>query len=314
MNTRLQVEHPVTELTTGLDLVELQLHVADGERLDAEPPAARGHSIEARIYAEDPARNWQPQAGPCTASRCPLPQRIRSRHAAPVSGWTPGSSTALTVSIHYDPMLAKVISYAPTRRAGRARCSPTRWPERDCTASGPTATCWSTCCVTPRSSDGATDTAFFDTHGLAELAQPLATDRAVRLSAVAATLADAAHNRATATVLSEIPSGWRNLASGDQHKTYRDDAEGEHRVAYRFTRRTVALPDDEGITLVSASPDEVVLFDETGVATAFTVARYGTEIYVDSPLVRSRSLPCRASPNPDPSSRRDRCWRRCPVR
>ncbi|WP_141120007.1 acetyl-CoA carboxylase biotin carboxylase subunit, partial [Mycobacterium malmoense] len=117
MNTRLQVEHPVTEETTGLDLVELQLRVADGGRLDPEPPAAQGHSIEARLYAEDPAQGWQPQAGRVHSIDVPT---VRARlttlgHRTGIrldSGIVAGS----TVSIHYDPMLAKVISYAPTRR------------------------------------------------------------------------------------------------------------------------------------------------------------------------------------------------------
>src|SRR3954468_1024721 len=109
MNTRLQVEHPVTEATTGLDLVELQLQVADGGRLDADPPASHGYSLEARLYAEDPAKGWQPQAG--TVHRFEVPGNIRLD-----SGIVDGS----IVSVFYDPMLAKAISFAPSRRQAAA--------------------------------------------------------------------------------------------------------------------------------------------------------------------------------------------------
>lgn len=283
MNTRLQVEHPVTELTTGLDLVELQLSVADGERLDAEPPAARGHSIEARIYAEDPARNWQPQAG--HIHQFEVPGTTTSFGLLDGTGirLDSGIGDSATVSIHYDPMLAKVISYAPTRRRAaqvladalaRTRVHGVR-TNRDLLVN-----------VLRRQAftDGATDTAFFDTHGLTELARPLADARTTRLAAVAAALADAAGNRATATVLGDIPSGWRNVVSGSQHKTYLDAAEQEHRVTYRFTRDGLVLPGDDGVTLVSARPDQVVLADGRGVATAFEVSRYGTDVFIDSPL------------------------------
>jgi biotin carboxyl carrier protein len=133
--------------------------------------------------------------------------------------------------------------------------------------------------------DGATDTAFFDTHGLARLSAPLADDAVVRLSAIAAALADAAHNRATAKtsgVFGSIPSGWRNVPSGHQVKGYRDDAGNEHRVEYRFTRNGLVLPGAESVRLVSATPDEVVLADGNGVACSFAVARYDQDVYVDS--------------------------------
>ena len=282
MNTRLQVEHPVTEETTGLDLVELQLAVAGGERLDAEPPAAQGHSIEARLYAEDPAQGWQPQAGrvhsvdvPAVQSRFhTLGQRTGIRLD---SGIVSGSS----VSIHYDPMLAKVISYAPTRRQAalvladalaRARLHGLR-TNRELLVN---------VLRHPAFLDGATDTAFFETHGLEKLSAPLADAATVRLSAIAAALADAAHNRAAAAVLGSVPSGWRNLASGFQVKGYRDAAGGELRVEYRFTRTGLLFAEDEPVQLVSATPDEVVLADGAGVACGFAVARYGDDVYVDS--------------------------------
>jgi propionyl-CoA carboxylase alpha chain len=286
MNTRLQVEHPVTEETTGLDLVELQLAVADGHRLDPEPPAAQGHSIEARLYAEDPARGWQPQAGLVHAFDVPgtraefdtLGQRTGIRLD---SGIVAGSA----VSIHYDPMLAKVICYAPTRRQSalvladalaRAHIHGVR-TNRELLVN---------VLRHPAFLDGATDTAFFDRHGLAHLSAPLADDATVRLSAIAAALADAAHNRATAPVFGSIPSGWRNLASGYQVKSFRDDEDAEHRVEYRFTRNGFVLAGPEAsepVRLVSSAADEVVLADGNGVACSFAVQRYGpNDIYVDS--------------------------------
>ncbi len=283
MNTRLQVEHPVTEETTGLDLVELQFAIADGARLDAEPPAGQGYSIETRLYAEDPARGWQPQAGAVhcievagvAAEFTNLGRRMGLRLD---SGIIDGS----TVSIHYDPMLAKVISYAPTRRKAavvladglaRARLHGVR-TNRDLLVR---------VLRHPAFLDGATDTAFFDTHGLAELSAPLADPAAVRLSAVAAALTDAARNRGVAAVLRSMPSGWRNVASGHQVKTFRDDEDNDHRIEYRFDRSGLVLAGDRSVQLLSCTADDVVLADDTGVALRLVVARYGHDVYVDSP-------------------------------
>lgn len=286
MNTRLQVEHPVTEATTGLDLVELQIEVADGGRLDAQPPASRGSSIEARLYAEDPAKGWQPQAG--AVHRFEVPGQVRVD-----TGIEDGS----VVSIFYDPMLAKVISYAPTRRQAatvladalaRTRIHGLR-TNRDLLVN---------VLRHPAFLDGATDTAFFDTHGLDSLASPLADAGVVTLSAIAAALADAAYNRSSARVFGAAPSGWRNLASGYQSRAYRDAAGDDVAVRYRFTRTGVELPDDDGVSLVSATPDRVIL-TVNGVDRAFDVARYGDQVFVDSPLgpVQLTALP--RFPDPD---------------
>ncbi|MDQ2625590.1 MAG: acetyl-CoA carboxylase biotin carboxyl carrier protein subunit, partial [Actinomycetota bacterium] len=107
----------------------------------------------------------------------------------------------------------------------------------------------------------------------------------VRSSAIAAALADAAHNRATAEAFGSIPGGWRNVPSGFQTKTYAADDGTEHRIDYRFTR-TGLIVNDCDVSLVSAGPDEVALADPAGVARTFTVARYGPDfqdVYVDSP-------------------------------
>jgi propionyl-CoA carboxylase alpha chain len=119
---------------------------------------------------------------------------------------------------------------------------------------------------------GDTDTAFFDRHGLDTLAAPLADKTDVVLSALAAALADAEHNRATAPVLGRLPSGWRNIPSQPQRKTYLH-GDDELTVSYRFERGTLRADDHPDVALISSTPDEVVL-DVAGVRRPFAVARY----------------------------------------
>ena len=114
MNTRLQVEHPVTELVTGLDLVQLQIRIAAGERLPfaQEDIRIRGHAIECRIYAEDADNNFFPSPGKIEMLLTPAGPGIRLDSGV-YAGWT--------VPIDYDPLLAKLIGYGQDRRQAIAR-------------------------------------------------------------------------------------------------------------------------------------------------------------------------------------------------
>ena len=114
MNTRLQVEHPVTEEVFGVDLVGAQLRTAAGEPLSFDPASLkrRGHAVECRLYAEDPAREFLPQAGPLLLVRFPQGPGVRVDSAAREGD---------EVSAHYDPMLAKIIAWGPDRGAALAR-------------------------------------------------------------------------------------------------------------------------------------------------------------------------------------------------
>jgi len=113
MNTRLQVEHPVTEMCTGLDLVRMQIDVAEGRPILAqEQVRRRGHAIEARVYAEDPAKGFLPRPGTITELRVPVGEGIRDD-----SGVYPG----WTVSPFYDPMLSKLIAWGESREVAIER-------------------------------------------------------------------------------------------------------------------------------------------------------------------------------------------------
>jgi acetyl-CoA carboxylase biotin carboxylase subunit len=117
MNTRLQVEHPVTEMVTGVDLVQWQIRIARGERLDLDPSRAltpRGHAIECRIYAEDPDQKFLPSPGLIRALRPAAGPGIRDDG---------GVTAGYTVPVYYDSMIAKLVAHADDRDQAIARMS-----------------------------------------------------------------------------------------------------------------------------------------------------------------------------------------------
>jgi acyl-CoA carboxylase subunit alpha len=297
VNTRLQVEHPVTECRYGIDLVALQIQVAEGVALPPEPPQARGHAIEARLYAEDPAADWRPGSG--TLHTFDLPD-VDSAFTGPAgyglrldSGVVGGS----TVGVHYDPMLAKVIAWAPSRAAAARRLATALAGAR---VHGVTTNRDLLVNVLrhPAFLAGDTDTGFLDRHGVAALATPRADGSVVRLSALAAALAGGAANRAGARVLAALPSGWRNVPAQPQLTAF-EGPDGEIDVAYRLTRAGLTAEGFDGVALVRAEPDRVVL-DVGATRRVFGIVTVGEDVYVDSAL---GSVALRRLPRfPDPSA------------
>src|SRR6476661_1267194 len=256
-NTRLQVEHPVTECVTGLDLVAQQLAVAAGERLPATPPEPRGAAIEVRLYAEDPAAGWRPASG--TVRRLAVPG-VRSRFDVldqPGVRLDAGVVDGTPVGTSYDPMLAKVVAWAPTRAEAAARLAAALagaqvhglTTNRDLLVRT---------LRHPEFLAGRTDTGFFDRVGLDVLAAPLAGAAERELAALAAALSSAAARRRDARVLGELPSGWRNVPSQFQRSGFEVGGETVE-VGYRHTRGGLQVEGRDDVVLVSASPDEVFL-------------------------------------------------------
>ncbi|GAA2626216.1 biotin carboxylase N-terminal domain-containing protein [Actinomadura fulvescens] len=299
VNTRLQVEHPVTECVYGLDLVRLQIEVAEGVPLPAEPPAPRGHAIEVRLYAEDPSADWRPGSG--TLHTFEVPDVDAAFTIPPSYGLRldSGVESGSEVGIHYDPMLAKVIAWGPTRTAAARRLRAALTGAR---VHGVTTNrdLLARVMAEPAFLRGETHTGYLDEIGLDVLAAPLAGEPAVRLSALAAALADAAANRQAARVQAGLPSGWRNVPSRPQHKSY-EGPDGIIEVSYRLTRDGLIAGGYDGVRLVAATPGEVT-FDIDGVRHLFAVRTAGDgdgRVFVDSFLgpVTLRALPRFADPS-----------------
>ena len=230
VNTRLQVEHPVTELITGLDLVRLQLEIAAGQPLPSRITRAEfseggftGHAIEARLYAEDVPAGYLPASGDVHTLEIDTADGLRV---------DAGFASGTRVSTFYDSMLAKVIGYGPTRDDARrvlaAALSRARLhgvvTNRDLLVG---------ILREPEFAAGQIDTGYLDRHRPEELSPPHPQAGPVHLLAV--TLAGQARRRAEAPVLGTLPSGWRNNPSAPQRASYELDGRPAE-VSYRFSR------------------------------------------------------------------------------
>ncbi|MFY1689311.1 acetyl/propionyl/methylcrotonyl-CoA carboxylase subunit alpha [Plantactinospora sp. WMMB782] len=234
MNTRLQVEHAVTECVTGLDLVRLQLLVAEGGALPTTAPQVSGHAIEVRLCAEDPAADWLPATG--TLHRFAVPgvdvefgvDRRRDSGLRLDSGVRDGS----VVGVHYDSMVAKLVAWAPTRdEAVRALAGALRRTRLHGVATNRDLLVRVLGSAEFRA--GEIDTAFLGRHP--EVFAPLLPPDRVGLAGLAAALAGAAARRAAAPVLGTLPSGWRNVPTTGQTIGYAAPA-GPIEVDYRLDR------------------------------------------------------------------------------
>jgi 3-methylcrotonyl-CoA carboxylase alpha subunit len=230
MNTRLQVEHPVTEMITGLDLVELQIRVAAGEPLPFKQDALRvnGHAVEARIYAEDPERDFLPSIGKLAHLR--FPERVRV---------DTGVAEGDEISPWYDPMIAKLIVHADTRATALARMAAAL---RDTHIVGPATNVefLRRICESDAFSGGEIDTGLIERHRDG-LLRPRGRVPADVLAAAA--MAELAHEERTARERAgrsgdphspwHRVDGWR-LNEESHHDFVFQSADEEHRVRVAF--------------------------------------------------------------------------------
>ncbi len=264
VNTRLQVEHPVTEAVTGLDLVELQLRVAAGEPLPITQGdvSFTGHAIEVRLVAEDPAQGWLPSTGTITGFAIGAPnnggvtQRLPEREGVRVdSGFRAGS----VVSADYDSLLAKVIAHAPTRTEAAQVLA------RALRSSVVTGVTTDAECLAAILAEGDflaadTPTAYLDEHPDVLAAKgPTGDERVAQL--IAAAVADERLARADDDVWGFAPSGWRNLRTHGARSVWHDAATGDDTAvellvtgagSYRVLVGDWPEPTDDG----SLAPDE----------------------------------------------------------
>jgi propionyl-CoA carboxylase alpha chain len=276
VNTRLQVEHPVTEEVTGIDLVREQLRVASGEPLgyDQDGISFSGHAVEARLYAEDPANGFLPAIGTLTAYEPAESPAVR---------WDTGVEPGSIIGVDFDPMIAKVIAHGPTRTeaAGRLALALEQLhlggvtTNRDFLAST---------LRNPAFLAGDTTTDFIDRIG-PRPKRTLDDDELGRVG-VAAAMWTQAFNRKHAAMLRQLPSGFRNARLPPQRAAFTHDDEAVT-IQYQANRDgSFRVGDDgqKGTALVHVWSEDHLDVEWDGRRTHYRVTRAGDALFLTDAL------------------------------
>jgi propionyl-CoA carboxylase alpha chain len=269
MNTRLQVEHPVTEEIFGLDLVAEQIRVASGAALGREPSSPVGHAVEVRLYAEDPADDWQPQTG--TVRTFDVPAGVRVDSAV---------ESGSVVGIHYDAMIAKVVAYGDDRdQAVRLLGDALRRTR----IHGITTNIDLLRGILADEEFGAAriHTALLDER-LDEWSKSSLDGTVLHRFVLAAALAEASTATAEAKVLGRIPTAYRNVPSQPRTRTYALGPDNHIGVMYESRNGRLISDTTLGATIIDVAPTHVVL-ETDGITETYAVAVGDAYVDVDGP-------------------------------
>jgi 3-methylcrotonyl-CoA carboxylase alpha subunit len=275
MNTRLQVEHPVTERITGIDLVEWQLWVAFGEKLPLAQDQIRlnGHAIEARVYAENPHKNFMPSVGRIKTWRMPA----EANGLRVDAGYREGDA----VSPHYDAMLAKVIAWAPTRDAAIERLN--RGLEESDVRGIVTNIAFLSALVThPDVRANAIDTGFIERELKKLTPAPRAADDLELCAAVAAILGEEAKAARTEQPSPWRISGWMPVGRRQRLFTFRHAHEAEQEVSLQYGNgpATLSIGEREFAFTFSSGEDGGFDLSLDGMKTRIVAVIEGHELYL----------------------------------
>jgi propionyl-CoA carboxylase alpha chain len=272
VNTRLQVEHPVTEAVTGIDLVREQLRIADGEELGYSQDDIRfsGHAIEVRLCAEDPEHGFLPATGCLVAFETPKEPLVR---------WESGVEQGSVVTVDFDPLLAKVISHSPTRLEA-ARSLALALEELHLGGVTTNRDFLAATLRHERFLAGDTTTDFIERVDPARTLH-LSDGEATWLASAGALWLQAEH-RAEAPVLMAVPNGWRNARLPRQHVALR---EGERNIDVRYASRRDGRFDlgEIGLASVNGWSDRAIDVEVAGVRRRVRITHAGEHLYVQSP-------------------------------